>query len=110
MDIVTDPTFWGDVGLTAAARLAVLAAMLWIARLAVRYAPPRPAHRAEPSTLASEDRREPAPLTRYIDLRQTPQRRSLETKPLRQEPSRSSPLRNRLREYLEQETTERSRS
>ncbi len=35
MEVLMDPTFWGEVGLAAAAKLALLAAVVWVARMAV---------------------------------------------------------------------------
>lgn len=35
MDVLMDSVFWGDVGLAAASRLAVLAALLWAVKMLI---------------------------------------------------------------------------
>jgi hypothetical protein len=114
MDIVTDPTFWGETGLTVASRLAVLAAMLWIARLAVRYAPSRPSSPRRTATPAPSVKTTaeitPSPAqapARFIDLRRSSETPKPERVPERPPAPAGHPLRNRLMAYLEHETTER---
>lgn len=114
MDIVTDPTFWGETGLVAASRLAVLAAVLWAARLTVRSTSRRraPAAAAKPErdSQVSASGGRGASRARFVDLRssQKPVRTRAESH--ENAVSLGDPLRNRLREYLQEEATERMRS
>jgi len=113
MDILTDPKFWGDAMLTAAGRLAVLAAVVWVARLAVRTpqtaAGPRTATRKQSRKAAV--RESTAGTTsngvpfRYIELKRPPERQQ---GPDPVAPQPVDPVRRRLLSYLEQRETERT--
>ncbi len=115
MDVFNDPTFWGEVMVTAASRLALLAAVVWVARLAIRTpSQRRPAARLQAAastpasratmTIAAGDASTPF---RYIDLRRGPERAETVDQP---EPASSDPLRQRLLDYLERRETERTPS
>ncbi|MBD3297682.1 MAG: hypothetical protein GF341_03425 [candidate division Zixibacteria bacterium] len=115
MDVFNDPTFWGEVMITTASRLALLAAVIWVARLAVRTpSQRRPAARLQAAastpvpratmTAAAGDASTPF---RYIDLRRGPERAETVDRP---ESTTSDPLRQRLLDYLEQRETERTPS
>lgn len=112
MDILTDPKFWGDAMLTAAARLAVLAAVVWVARLAIRVPQtaggPRAATRKRSRTAARESAAgttaDGVPF-RYIDLKRAPERKQ-DSVPAAAQPV--DPVRRRLLNYLEQRETERT--
>lgn len=115
MDVFNDPTFWGEVMITTAARLALLAAVIWVARLAVRTSSSRrhvprlqaaaspPVPRASTPAAAGDAS---APF-RYIDLRRGPERAETVEQP---DSTTSDPLRQRLLDYLEQRETERTPS
>jgi hypothetical protein len=116
MDIVTDPAFWGEVSLTAASRLAVLAAVLWIARLALRHAIPMAAPRtkaamAAPTRNRLETRRtqSPEPRARFLNLRNGQEAGRPKAAADSEARNRDNPLRNRLMEYLEPRATERTK-
>jgi hypothetical protein len=119
MDIVSDPAFWGDIGLVAASRLAVLATALWIVRLAVRGWTPRPAPTREarsqpPPRAASAPLRRPperaASAPRYVDLRPSRPSAPASVSIRGETETRRDHLRNRLMEYLDQRATERTQS
>lgn len=112
MDVFNDPTFWGEAMITAASRLALLAAVVWVARLAVRtQTQSQSSHRPiagagipvtqATMTVATGDDSSPF---RYIDLRRGPERAAVVNTP---EPAPVDPLRQRLLDYLEQRQTER---
>jgi hypothetical protein len=115
MDVFNDPTFWGEAMITAASRLALLAAVVWVARMAVRTtaqtplrsvtAPVTPS--ATPGlsrqTLGGDDT---VPF-RYIDLRRGPERIDEVRQPVTPP---ADPLRQRLLDYLEKRETERNAS
>ncbi|GAB4317123.1 MAG: hypothetical protein Kow0074_05530 [Candidatus Zixiibacteriota bacterium] len=112
MDVFSDPTFWGEAMITGASRLALLAAVVWVARLAVRTQPqsgpsprfqatqPMSAPQATMTVVAGND----STPFRYIDLRRGPERSATANSP---EPTSVDPLRQRLLDYLEQRQTER---
>ena len=121
MEIVSDPTFWADTGLVAASRLAVLAAALWVARLAVRGWMPRPAvAREAPRAPELQPRTVPAPMTRapersapaprYVDLRSSKPGQPAPVATRAEDAARREHLQNRLMEYLDQRVTERTHS
>ncbi|MBI5867635.1 MAG: hypothetical protein HZB43_05000 [candidate division Zixibacteria bacterium] len=64
MDVLMDPTFWGEVGLAAAAKLALLAAVVWVARMAVNRtrpaSPPAPRNVEYTPSAVTRHRIEPA--------------------------------------------------
>jgi hypothetical protein len=113
MDIVTDPTFWGETGLVVASRLAVLAAVLWAARFAVRSTSrrrtPAAAVESERSPQVSAPSGRAVPSARFVDLRST--QKTVRTRAASHENAvpQGDPLRNRLRDYLQEEATERMR-
>jgi hypothetical protein len=110
-DILTNPVFWGEVGLAAASKLALLAAVLWVARLT---APELGGRRAEtPMAFAGverSDRRRSAEATAgrpgmspepvYLNLRGQPEHRETTQRDLLQE---------RLLAYIDARGTERNR-
>lgn len=61
MEVMMDPTFWGEVGLSVAARLALLAAVVWVARMAVN----RPGLAASPSLRHANSESSPVPHHRF---------------------------------------------
>ncbi|MEW5701255.1 MAG: hypothetical protein AB1792_03400 [Candidatus Zixiibacteriota bacterium] len=120
MDIMTDPLFWGEVGLAVASKLALLAAVLWVARMAISAHTPTPmtdltgrtaharrlavregvAATTQPAVAAQESTGR-APLG-YINLRRAPERLGRATPPPDQ-------LRQRLLEFVERRSAERTR-
>jgi hypothetical protein len=107
MDVMTDPTFWGEVGLAAAARLAVLAAVIWVARMVLgktthTFSPALPrANYASATTPRSrlEDALSPAPPS-FVNLQ--PRAGSAGGTAPR------SVTRDRLMQYLQQRSMERT--
>ena len=118
MDTLTDPAFWGEVGLATAGRIALLAAVVWVARLAghprvqpqpIASAPKVAVNAATTSTRTTRshhhNNRLPDSSARFVNLRShTPDARadaatsSQDTKP--------NEVRDRLMEYVGQQTME----
>jgi len=113
MDVLTDMRFWGEVGLAAASRLALLAAVIWVARLVLanrplarpattNSAPPAPRATLTPtsaprSTVSAA--LQTASNARYVDLKARPR--------APQAPATASALRERLDEYIKKQGGER---
>ncbi|MEW5874075.1 MAG: hypothetical protein AB1752_02695 [Candidatus Zixiibacteriota bacterium] len=104
---MTDMRFWGEVGLAAASRLALLAAVIWVARLvlasrpgvrtaAASSAPAAPLPAPRPAVSAAL---QTASTARYVDLKARPR--------ASQAPAASSALRERLNEYIKKPAGER---
>jgi len=108
MDVLTDMRFWGEVGLAAASRLALLAAVIWVARLVLAN---RPVVRTATANNAPAAPLPPAPRptvsaalqaasnARYVDLKARPR--------APQAPANASALRERLNEYIKKQAGER---
>jgi hypothetical protein len=108
MDVMSDPAFWGEVGLAAAARLAVLAAVVWVARMVLIRSSRTPSRTAsrEAYVSATTPRNRAAealaPAATYFDLQQAAEP-SAGTAP-------RSATRDRLMQYLQQRSAERTKS
>jgi len=118
MDIISNPLFWGEVGLAASSKLALLAAVLWVARLAI---PARAPHMADmppaprflregrvpragaDSSLAMPPRTDAAPraVSGYVNLRRPPER-------VASAPASADQMRQRLLEYVERRSAGRA--
>ena len=104
--------------LATASRLALLAAVVWVARLAIRQpaldgtatmprrTKPVRAHQAGPAVATASDGDTPY---RYINLRRAPERADPATATAPREEN-VDPLRKRLLDYLEKRETERTPS
>jgi len=110
MDVMIDPGFWGEVGLAAAARLAVLAAVVWVARMVLARTAGTPGRRfsGEDHTSATSPRKRmdvafaPAPAAAFFNLKPHPGL-AAGTVP-------RSVTRDRLMDYLKQRSAERTTS
>lgn len=106
MEVLTDTRFWGEVGLAAAGRLALLAAVIWVARLVlVRQSTPatrttHPVRTGTPAPAATGPAGT-APSPRFVDLttRATPVAGARGPAP---DLGPGSGLRERLNRYLQE--------
>ncbi len=111
MDVMTDPSFWGQVTLTAAARLAVLAAVIWVAKIVIAGVSPASEPRAAIGSRAAAPPDKRNRLTEsglsgspaYFDLR-------LDAGSRQPASSDRNVMRDRLMDYLRQRSAERSAS
>jgi len=108
MDVMMDPAFWGEVGLAAAARLAVLAAVVWVARMVLArtpHIPPRTPARVSYATTAPQNRAGETVVSAppaFVNLK--PHSQSLTGT------GRRSETHDRLMQYLQQRSVERTMS
>jgi hypothetical protein len=108
MDVMMDPVFWGEVGLAAAARLAVLAAVVWVARIVLARTPHIP-----PGTPARVIYATTAPRNRAGETVDSAPPAFVNLKPHAQSLAGTGPrseTHERLMQYLQQRSVERTMS
>jgi hypothetical protein len=103
MDVLTDMRFWGEVGLAAASRLALLAAVIWVARLvmaprAARLSAPARERAISPARPVVAAAVQTVSAARYVDLKSRPRPAPAPSNAA----AAPSALRERLSEYLKQ--------
>jgi len=109
MDVMIDPTFWGEVGLTVAARLAVLAAVVWVARMALVRTVPTSSQRQPRDEYASA--RHGGPHNRLDDALTSVSPAFVSLQPRPGSAAGTGPrsaTRDRLMQYLQQRSVERT--